>query len=90
MKVIYTKHAKKKFSDLAKVGVQISRKDISITVNKPENIDKESDFPKIIASRSLSASHVLRVVFKIESGKIIVITFYPTRKGRYYEDKKTN
>ena len=89
VKVTFTKHAIQKFSDLEAVGVKISRKDVSITVKKPENLDQESDFPKIIASRSLNVKQVLRVVFKIESDKIIIITFYPARKGRYYE-KKTN
>lgn len=89
MKIDYTKHAKKKFSDLAATGVKISPKDVLVTISKPENVDKESDYPKIIASRPLSPKHILRVVFKIENGRIIIITFYPARKGRYYE-KKTN
>ena len=38
----------------------------------------------IIASKSIDAKHILRVVYRKEDDKIIVTTFYPAEKGRYY------
>lgn len=88
MEFIFTKHAKKKFKDLAKIGVKVSPKDVLVTIKHPEYLDEESDYPKLIASKSTDTKHILRVVFKIEDDIITVITFYPARKGRYYEDKE--
>lgn len=87
MRVVYTKHAKKKFKELAKIGVKLLRRDISVTIKNSEYIDEESDKPNIIASRSIDEKHILRVVFKVEDDIINVITFYPARVGRYYEKK---
>lgn len=70
------------------VGIIITREDIDTTINDPEHVDYESDKPKIIASKSLKAKLILRVVFKVDDGIIKVITFYPAKEGRYYEIKK--
>lgn len=85
MRVIFTKHAKKRFRDFAKVGVRFSRKDVLSVLKDPEHLDDESNPPKIIASKPIDEKHVLRVVFKVERDIITVITFYPARRGRYYE-----
>ena len=85
MKIIYTKHALvDKFAILKKHGFKVLKKQISKTIANPENEDRKSDEPKIIASRSIDKKHVLRVVYRKESGRIIIITFYPAEKGRYY------
>lgn len=83
MKIVYTKHAKKKFKDLKKLGVIVKRKLVEETATKPLDIDEISDYPKKIASAELDSRHILRVVYKQENGKIIIITFYPAKKGRY-------
>ena len=90
VKVVFTKHAKKKFKNLAKLGFVISRKDVLSTIHTPEHVDHESDRPKIIVSRQINQKYIIRVVFKNEGDIIIVITFYPTRKGRYYEKTSKN
>ena len=88
MKIIYTRHAKRKFKILAKVGVKLTRINVVTTICNPENLDRKSDYPKKIASRTLDEKHILRVVFKTEGDKITIITFYPAKKGRYYNEKK--
>lgn len=88
MRIVFTKHARKKFADLAKIGVKVLRKDVITTIKDAEHIDIESEAPKIISSRPTDKRHILRVVFKIENDIITVITFYPARKGRYYEPKE--
>lgn len=86
MKYIFTKHAKIKFANLAKIGVTISKKHVLNTVKNPQHLDKISDFPKIIASKNIDKNHILRVVFKSEDDIITIITFYPAKRGRYYEN----
>jgi len=90
MNVVYTKHAKKKFKILERIGVKVTSKDVFSTIEDPDHYDSESDEPSIIVSRSIDKNHILRVVFKAEDGIITVITFYPARKGRYYGKKNKN
>src|SRR3989344_7116525 len=76
MKIIYTKHAKRKFKELERLGIKVSRRDITETTRNPEHSDRTSDFPKLIASNSFDKTRIIRVVFRKENDKIIVITFY--------------
>lgn len=76
-------HLLKSYS-LKKHGIIISKKEIKNVVLIPEHIDIISDQPNRIASKEFDATHVLRVVYKIEDDIIKVITFYPAEKGRYY------
>jgi len=82
MEIHFTKHAKEKFRVLARHGVVITEKKVSQTVRLPERID-DSRNPLIIAQSKLNSDHVLRVVYKIEEGIIIIITFYPGRTSQY-------
>lgn len=85
MKIVFTNHAlKDKFPQLSQHGFKINRLDVEYVIKNPEHIDKISDYPKIIVSKEFSKKHILRVVYKEESGIIKVITFYPAEKGRYY------
>ena len=84
MKIIYTKHALKKFTDLKKQGVSISKKMVKATIENPFHMDDITDAPKYISSASFDNERVLRVVYKKEDDIITVITFYPARKGRYF------
>lgn len=84
MKIIYTKHAQKKFADLAKLGLIVEKKLIKEIIINPLHKDLETDPPKIIASGNLNYLHILRVVYKKEDDIITVITFYPTKKRRYF------
>ncbi len=85
MKIIYTKHARGKFRELSKQGIKITIKNVLDSLNVPDHVDKQTDFPKEIYSKKITDKLVLRVVSKKEDDIIIVITFYPARKGRYYE-----
>ncbi len=84
-KIIYTIHAiEDVFPELRGWGFKLDKRDIRKVILHPDNLDTKSDFPNIIASKSLNERHILRVVYKVESGIIKVITFYPAEKGRYY------
>lgn len=84
MKIVFTLHAEKKFKDLKKLGVTIKKSFVRNVLKNPLYIDYESDPPKKIASGKFSEKHVFRIVFREEDGIIIVITFYPAKKGRYF------
>lgn len=80
--VHFTKHAIDKFEILARHGVSISKEKIIETVSSPDLIDR-SKTPLLIAQSEIDQNHVLRVVYKVEQGVKIIITFYPGRKKQY-------
>jgi hypothetical protein len=84
MKIIYTKHALKKFSDLRLFGIFITKARIQKTITKPKY--RSSDNSNLIVSASLNECHNIRVVYNRQKSDIIVITFYICRKGRYGEN----
>ena len=86
MKILYTKHAKKKFKDLETLGFKLSKNYIEQIINKPLHIDNQEDYPKIIISGKVDERHVIRVVCKKDRDIITVITFYPAKKGRYFHE----
>jgi uncharacterized DUF497 family protein len=85
IRIIFSNHAlKDKFPLLEKHGFSLTQQDIINTISNPDNIDKTSDSPNIISSKSFDTKHILRVVHNNENDIIKVITFYPAEKGRYY------
>ena len=87
MKIVFTKHAADKFKNLPSGGVIVTKLDVLKAVKDPDYRDPESDKPKIIVHGNLDSRHIVRVVYKQEDGIITVITFYPTRKGRYEKSR---
>ena len=84
-KIVYTKHAEvDKFELLKRHNFEITKELIEKVINDPEHEEKESDFSKIIASKSIDEKHIIRDVYRKENDIITVITFYPAEKGRYY------
>lgn len=85
MKVKYTRHAAvDKFLMFKRHKFKMTKKLVKEAIINPEHEDRESDAPKIIVSKSIDSKHILRVVYRREGDIIIVITFYPAEKGRYY------
>jgi len=83
--IVYTKHAQKKFEDLAKLGIKVTKILVKQVVTNPQHQAKDpSSEHNTIASRELDRNLVLRVVYRVEDGIILVITFYPSEKGRYF------
>ncbi len=85
MKIVFTKHANGKFGKFKEDEIVIPKREIEETIKHPDHVDKESDRPKIIASRTFNSRLVLRVVYKAEDDIITIVTFYLAKKGRYYE-----
>lgn len=83
MNIRFTKHAEEKFAVLKRHGVKISRARVLKLLRDPEHVDSESRKPLIIAQGPFDARRVLRVVYRVERGMMVVITFYPGRKSQY-------
>ena len=84
MKIVFTNHAEKKLKDLEKLGVNVTKTLIKNVLEDPLHVDGKSNPPKKIVSGKLGEKHLLRIVFREENDIIIVITFYPAKKGRYF------
>ena len=84
MKIVFTHHAEKKLKDLKNLGVNVTKSLIENVLTNPLHVDRESDPPNKISSGEFGKKHLLRVVFREENDIIIIITFYPARKGRYF------
>ena len=84
MKIGYTKHAEKKFKDLAALGMTINKRLVNDIVRRPVHLDEVTDPPNKIASGELDTKRILRVVYREKGDRIVVVTFFPARKGRYF------
>ena len=83
MRVRLTQHALEKFAILKKYGFEITKGQVLDTINNPDRIDTLSRSPLHVAQKALDKDHVLRVVYKLEDGEKIIITFYPGRAKQY-------
>ena len=85
MKIVLSKHIiQDKIPLLKRRGFLVTQSQIRDVILNPDNLDNESDYPKIIASKDFDKKHILRVVYKTEDDIIKAITVYPAEKGRYY------
>ena len=79
--VRFTKHAQRKFIDLAQMGFDISEAQVLDAVLHPEYVARDADPP--IAQMAISERHLIRVVFVEDEIEIRIVTFYPARRTRY-------
>lgn len=84
MKVVFTHHAEKKIKDLRILGIHVKKSLVKNILVNPVHLDTTSDSPKKIASGDFDDHRILRIVFREEHDIIVVITFYPASKGRYF------
>jgi len=85
VKIVYTKHAVKKFNDLEELGIKVGKRLVRKILKQPVHLDDITDYPNLIASGKLRKNYVLRVVHRKEDDIIIIITFYPAKEGRYFK-----
>lgn len=82
MTIVYTRHAAEKLREKEPKRLGITKAIIEKTVLKPEGIDM-TDEPVLMAMGMLDDRHTLCVVYREEEDAVRIITFFPTRKGRY-------
>ncbi len=66
----FTKYAEQKFDILNKHKVYITREDIESALEKPDITGKKPGY--LFAQKDN-----LKVIYKVENGTIMIITFYP-------------
>lgn len=82
VKVCFSRHSLAKFAMLKRHGFAVTKKEVIGAVKNPDaTSNQEPD--KIIYQKSISKTHVIRVVTKTRNHEIFIITFYPGRKNRY-------
>lgn len=84
MKIIFTRHARNKIKDLEDLGIIIKKSTLENILKNPIHLDSKSDYPNEIVSGHFDKNRILRIVYRNESDIIVVITFYPAKKGRYF------
>lgn len=81
MKIVYTKHVIDKFKDKEVIKLGIKREHVTNVLENPVIIDKVINPHQSVGWFSETLS--LSVIWKIEKGRVKVITFYVAGKGRY-------
>jgi hypothetical protein len=81
MKIVFTRHAERKFEFHEQYGWYFKVNDIENALNNPDFIGEEFEAKFVL--KKLDETHDLRVIYTEDSGIIRVITFYPTTRGRY-------
>ena len=80
-RIRFTRHARNKFADLARMGMSITEDDVMSAIRNPDYVDQTVNPP--IAQKAISDRHLIRVVFVEEADEIRIVTFYPGRRSRY-------
>ena len=79
-RVRFTPHAKEKLDRLIKI--QVTEEKVIKTIQNPESLTL-GYFGRKIAQSKLTSELVLRVVYEEIDNKVLVITVYPAKRGRY-------
>ena len=82
IEIDYTHHAIGKFDILNRHGFVITPDQVKETITNPDILLLQSG-GRYIAQKGISEDHVLRVIYRKEGTRHIVITFYPGRRDRY-------
>lgn len=88
MRIVFTKHALKKFGFHKQAGWSFSRTDIKETIQNPHYFEILRERSVESAIKKLDQKHDFRVIYRKEDDIIIIVTFYPTEKGRYVKNEK--
>lgn len=86
MKIVYTKHALKKFKHLSVIKLGIKKRTIEEVLDNPEFLKEDITGEVIEAVKVIDEKHSLRVIYKELNGIIVIITFHPAQKGRYEKE----
>jgi hypothetical protein len=82
IRVAYTHHARVKFDLLEQHGFVVTPEQVEDTVLNPEKVTPQPG-GRWIAQKGITEQHLLRVVYRQEGDRRVVITFYPGRRQRY-------
>jgi hypothetical protein len=60
----------------------MSEEEVKKTIEEPDSL-KEGRNNRMIAQRAIDEEHLLRVIYEKRRDDIVIVTFYPARRGRY-------
>lgn len=83
MKIYYSKQALKKFKFLKKIGWKLSKLDVRKALLDYDYYSEDAIRQVEIVLKEIDERHNLRVIYTKSDDIITVVTFYPTKKGRY-------
>lgn len=82
MKIVFTKHALRKFKHPSVVKLGIKRAHIKQAVTFPDYSGETKEKDVLFVLINIDSEHDLRVIYT-KSDIIKIVTFHPTEKGRY-------
>lgn len=82
MKIVFTKHAKKKFKFLKELNWNFKVGQIKSFLQNPDYLTTDSNGVKSVM-KELTPKLDLRIIYSEKGGIITIITFYPAPKRRY-------
>ena len=78
----FTDHARRKFRVLEDLGFEVGEDTVSRIVVQSRVVERTWK-ERFVTVGQVNSRHLLRIVFEKENGNIVVVTFYPVRRGRY-------
>ncbi len=81
----FSQHSLLKIELLKSHGFALSTEIMENIIRFPDKTDKGYK-DRSIAQKGWDDTHVVRVVYETNAGKILVITVYPARRSRYEKD----
>ena len=82
IEIIYTSHAENKFEILKRYGVTYTKTQIEDVLLHPDTV-KGPKKGRMIAQKTVSKTHLIRIIYEKRDNILKVITFYPARRKRY-------
>lgn len=82
MKIVFTKHALGKFKHPSVIKLGIKRAHIKQAVTFPDYSGETKEKDVLFVLKNIDGEHDLRVIYT-KSDIIKIVTFHPTKKGRY-------
>ena len=75
-------HAVKKFDDLRRYNVSVTREQVEEAVRQPDHREAGKK-DRMVATRGFTEHLVLRVIYRETQEAFEIVTFYPGRRSRY-------
>ncbi len=83
MRIIFTKHALGKFKHPSIIKLGIKRKHIKSALVDPDYSAEIPERRVMFILKKIDADHDLRVIYRGNGAIIVIVTFYPSTRGRY-------
>jgi hypothetical protein len=83
--IVFSDHAVNKINVLKRHGVGVTLEFIEDAIKNPDIISR-SYGGRLVVEKGYNSERVIRVVYEERNDIIVVVTVYPSRRGRYDKD----